>query len=115
MNRHCHYCGREIAEEHFCCEACAEKYEQATSGQLHNPKYFLLGLALSLFVIIWGPITRNEQMVGVGIAMLGFVVAKWPLTTPEMVQRLGYLMSHEICRAIGVSVIPLGLITALFM
>lgn len=116
LNTHCQYCGCEVTDgAAFCSEECAETYRQMTSQSLRNLKGLFIGLAISLFVIIWGPVTRNEQMVGIGVAMLGFVVAKWPLTTPETVRALGYVPSREICRAIGVTVIPLGLVTTFFM
>ncbi|MED9780021.1 MAG: DUF2116 family Zn-ribbon domain-containing protein [Peptococcaceae bacterium] len=116
MNTRCQYCGKEIAEgEDFCSDSCASAYRTATGTKLSDLKWLLIGIAVSLFVILWGPITRNEQMVGVGVALLGFVVAKWPLATPETVRKVGYVASHEICRAIGVTVIPLGLTTTFFM
>ena len=52
---------------------------------------------------------------GVGVAILGFVVARWPLATPETVQAVGYVPSCEICRAIGVTIVPLGLLLSLWM
>ena len=126
MNTRCQYCGKEIADgEDFCSDSCASAYRTATGTKLSDLKWLLIGIAVSLFVILWGPITRNEQMVGVGVALLGFVVAKWPLATPETVRKVGYVASHnaeavrrkgtEICRAIGVTVIPLGLTTTFFM
>lgn len=116
LNTHCQYCGREVADgAAFCSAECAENYQSTTTRSLQHLKALFIGLAISLFIIIWGPVTRNEQMVGIGIALLGFVVAKWPLATPETVHAVGYVPSHEICRAIGVTVIPLGLITTFFM
>ena len=92
MNTRCQYCGKEIAEgEDFCSESCASAYRTATGTKLSDLKWLLIGIAVSLFVILWGPITRNEQMVGVGVALLGFVVAKWPLATPETVREVGYV------------------------
>lgn len=116
MNTCCKYCGKAVREgEAFCSAECATKYRTATGTRLSDLKWLLIGIAVSLFVILWGPITRNEQMVGVGVALLGFAVAKWPLATPETVCKVGYVASHEICRAIGVTVIPLGLVTTFFM
>ena len=64
MNTRCQYCGKEIAEgEDFCSESCASAYRTATGTKLSDLKWLLIGIAVSLFVILWGPITRNEQMV----------------------------------------------------
>ena len=72
MNTRCQYCGKEIADgEDFCSESCASAYRTATGTKLSDLKWLLIGIAVSLFVILWGPITRNEQMVGVGVAQVG--------------------------------------------
>lgn len=117
MNARCRYCGKEIAGDQgiFCDADCAAAYESSVRSKVGHMKHLLMGLALSLLVILWGPLSGNEILVGVGVAILGFVVARWPLATPETVQAVGYVPSCEICRAIGVTIVPLGLLLSLWM
>lgn len=116
MDTRCRYCGKETDDgATFCSEKCAAQYGAATGNAFSRVKRFLLGAALSLLVILWGPVSGTEQMVGIGVALLGFVIAKWPLTFSETVQVIGYVSSYEICRAVGVTIIPMGLVTTFFV
>lgn len=116
MPARCQYCGRETTDGRtFCSDECMVQYNTATGRTLPDVKHLLLGIALSLFLILIGPVTGNQPMVGIGVAVLGFVVAKWPMATPETVEAVGYVPSHEICRAIGVTIILVGLFMTLWM
>ena len=117
MNTQCRYCGKALTQGSgdFCDETCAASYETSVHAKMDAVKRLLSGLALSLLVILWGPLSGNEILVGFGVAMLGFVMARWPLATPETVQAVGYVPSQEICRAIGVTIVPIGLILSLWM
>ncbi len=116
MHARCQYCGRETIDgRDFCSADCEEQYQAAKGTTLTDVKRLLIGFAVSLLIILFGPATGNQPMVGIGVAILGFFIAKWPMATPETVDAVGYIPSHEICRAIGVTIVPVGLFMTLMM
>ena len=116
MRARCEYCGREIDEgTAFCSADCAAHYEAAISDAVGRQKGLYIGLCLSLLVILLGPITGNAPMVGIGVVLLGFVLVKWPFTSAEVVRQVGYAFARNICRSVGVTIMPIGLITIFFM
>lgn len=116
MDTRCFYCGKETADDQtFCNAGCANAFQMSAAQTLSRMKWFFLGLAVSLVLILWGPISGTDQMVGIGVAVLGFTVAKWPMATADMARAIGYVPSREICRAIGVTIIPVGLATVFFV
>lgn len=116
MSTRCAYCGKEVAEgETFCSEACAEHYNSALSGAVSQQKWLYLGLCLSLLVILFGPVSGTEQLTGIGVVLLGFVLVKWPFTLAEVVRQVGYAFARNICRTVGVTLMPLGFVTIFFM
>ena len=109
MNTRCQYCGKEIAEgEDFCSESCASAYRTATGTKLSDLKWLLIGIAVSLFVILWGPITRNEQMVGVGVLIVGIALIFCPFATPNMIQIFGYQRARFVVRLVGAVALVFG-------
>ena len=77
-----------------------------------NPKikYFILGIALGFFIILYGiALSNRASAIGIGIIVMGIDVVLLPFTTPETAALLGYQKSKLVGRLLGILLIAVGI------
>ena len=106
----CRYCGKEQNSNiEFCSGECENRYRKIIEKDSHKIKYFICGIVLGFFVMIYGIGSNSDFIMGVGIIIMGIDVVVLPFTTPETTAFFGYQKSKFIGRILGILLIAVGL------
>ena len=107
----CKYCGNELnSNSEFCSNKCESSYKEAVEKDNPKIKYFILGIALGFFIILYGIALSNlTSAIGIGIIVMGIDVVLLPFTTPETAELLGYQKAKLVGRLLGILLIAVGI------
>lgn len=124
-NIKCSYCGSKAKfysdssfTEAYCSEQCEKLHRVALNRIKKNMKWFCLGIAISILLLIVGAVSNlpieKKYIAGSGMALLGITVIVFPFCTPEAYQKYGYVKTTKIGRLLGIFTEAVGIVI-LFM
>lgn len=81
-----------------------------TDPSEHNIKYFAIGIIIGfILVLISIFMGNNDNLMAVGIIVMGITITFFPFCTPDTIRLVGYRKSQKIGRVLGIILIIVGL------
>ena len=113
--KRCKYCGSKISDDfEFCDNKCENNYIKTLKKDEGKIKYFIMGILIGFFAMIYGVLSSGVCIIGSGIIVMGIVIAVLPFVTPETCALLGYQKSRIVGRILGILLILVGMWVGFF-
>lgn len=76
----------------------------------HKIKYFTLGIIMGFILVLISVIMQNNNnLLSIGIIIMGITIFLFPFCTPDTIKLVGYEKSKNIGRIMGLVMILVGL------